>query len=157
MFFEAAAFNYSLCTWGSRISNQADLTRLFVGTSCKYQFTPANFGDLPIGPFCQDCCCRPDTVQNKVIGPFELPLVPAAVSNLPDGRVLAWAGDFPYEFDRDYDYPNSGTFTSIFNPTTKNSTVLRVESKFDGVAVCGIAVVITTHSTFSLSLTLMRA
>ena len=128
MFAGAASFNRSLCAWGPRLSNETDVTSMFRDSACKFRDSIPSFGIQPIGPFCHDCPGRPNTVQSKVQGPISMPLVPAAVSNLPNGKVLAWAGDMPYLFWGDNEV--AGTYTSIFDPATGTATSLRVESTF---------------------------
>jgi hypothetical protein len=125
MFLYAYSFNQNLCSWGQYVSNATEVTDMFLDSNCKFN-TPPTFDWAPGGPFCFDCP-RAGSLPSITEGPYELPIVPAAITQRPDNTIVAWAGDMPYEFDTDAVYTTAGTFTSTFNPTTKATTILRVE------------------------------
>ncbi len=56
-------------------------------------------------------------------GPYDMPIVPVAAANLPDGRILSWAAALKDDFQ------NGGgkTAVSIFDPKTKQSTQRSVQ------------------------------
>ena len=55
---------------------------------------------------------------------IEMPIIPVAVSNLPNGNILTWAAK-----DRQGFGGTSGrTYTAIFNPTTGTSNELLVSN-----------------------------
>jgi Mycoplasma protein of unknown function, DUF285 len=124
MFQNARIFNQNLCSWGSRIANATIASNMFLGTSCPFPFMDPDFSYSPGGPFCHDCCCRP-TLPSVMEGPFEVSVIPAAASNLPDGRIMAWSGAGRYQFDG----TGVGTYYSLFNPVTRNSTLRSVFGK----------------------------
>jgi hypothetical protein len=125
MFLYAYSFNQNLCSWSQYVTSATEVTDMFLDSNCKYN-TPPTFDWAPGGPFCYDCP-RPGSLPSITEGPYELPIVPAAITQRPDNTIVAWAGDMPYEFDTDAVYTTAGTFTSTFNPTTKATTILRVE------------------------------
>ena len=51
-------------------------------------------------------------------GPYNMPLVPVAAANLPDGRILTWSAWDKFSFGGDF----GETYTAIFDPQTKQST-----------------------------------
>jgi hypothetical protein len=53
MFYEAPAFNYDLCAWGSIMKSRSDVRKMFFGTSCPR--TDWIRYSTPEGPFCYDC------------------------------------------------------------------------------------------------------
>jgi galactose oxidase len=56
---------------------------------------------------------RPDTARWS--GVIPVPLVPGAAANLPDGRVVLWAANDPYNFTAG---PGTNTVTAVFDPAT---------------------------------------
>jgi hypothetical protein len=128
MFQSALAFNQDLCAWGNKMSNESIVYGMFYYSACLSETDP-EYTPLRNGPFCRDCSSVRPKLPSITEGPMTLPLVPAAVSNLPDGRILAWAGERQYQSHGDVS--PEGTFTSIFDPVSGNSSLLRVESKLD--------------------------
>jgi hypothetical protein len=126
MFRYAEKFQSNLCSWNQYLTSATDVTDMFHLTKCKFS-TPPSFDWSPAGPFCFDCPGRATSLPSIVEGPYDLPIVPAAVTQRPDNTIVAWSGDMPYEFDTRENYTTDGTFTSTFNPTTKATTLLRVE------------------------------
>jgi Mycoplasma protein of unknown function, DUF285 len=124
MFSYASAFNKSLCAWGPRLRNTTLLTSMFEATSCPLASTATWFSYSPPGPFCHYCCCRP-TIRSTIEGPIEVPLVPAAAGNMHGNEILAWSSRARYR----YGGAGSGTFTTLFDPTTKASTLRKVDGK----------------------------
>ena len=59
------------------------------------------------------------TAPSKWDGPYQMPLIPVAVANLPDGRILTWSA-----YDRfNHTTDDLGmTYTSIFDPATGRSS-----------------------------------
>lgn len=57
-------------------------------------------------------------------GPYTMPIVPVAASNLPDGRILTWAATAKMDFRNSMER----TSTSIFNPATNASTDERISN-----------------------------
>ena len=51
LFFGASSFRQDLCAWGSRLLPTANISGMFVGTSCPNQTDPV----IPHGPFCFNC------------------------------------------------------------------------------------------------------
>jgi hypothetical protein len=131
MFQFASSYNSSLCAWGPQMVTSADVTNMFKGTQCPAEYLTPSLVDNPLGPMCGYCPVQStapafQTAHNLVEGPFTLPLVPAAVTQLQDNVILAWAGDEMLSFDNGARRP--GTYTCKFNLVTKNTTLLRVES-----------------------------
>jgi hypothetical protein len=125
MFFSADAFNQSLCSWGQYLTPSTDVYEMFLGSGCQFQISPI-FTWSPVGPLGTDCPGRTTALPSAVIGPFTLPIVPAAVTNRPDGMILAWSGDMPYEFNTDYPGDQPGTFIALFNPNTTTSSAMKL-------------------------------
>jgi hypothetical protein len=130
MFEYAFSFNQDLCAWGDKMSSTSIVYGMFFDTACPLDNDP-EFTPLRKGPFCRDCPSSRPKLPSITQGPITLPLVPAAVSNLPDGRILAWAGEREYQSHGEVN--PAGTFTSIFDPVSGNSSLLRVESKLKHV------------------------
>jgi hypothetical protein len=131
MFQFASMYDQNLCAWGSQIVVSATVTDMFKGTRCPVEYLTPSLADNPLGPLCGYCSAQNTTaafptVHNLVEGPYPLPLVPAAVTQLRNNVILAWAGDEMLTFDNG-DRP-AGTFTCKFNLDTKNSSLLRVQS-----------------------------
>jgi hypothetical protein len=124
MFWHAPAFNQNLCSWGQYLSAGVNFYEIFLGSGCPFQMNPI-FTWNPAGPFCQDCPGG-TKLPSKQSGPHTMPIVPAAITHLPDGRFMTWSGDRPYTFDEG-DFP-AGTVTSIFDPATLTATELKVYS-----------------------------
>jgi Mycoplasma protein of unknown function, DUF285 len=131
MFDRAELFNQDLCGWADRMSNLTDVSGMFRTTSCPAEGDPT-FTPMRRGPFCRDCPSTRPKLTSHTDGPITLPLVPASMSNLRDGRILMWAGERPNQVAPDRNYPTklAGTYTSIFDPATGNATLLRVERTF---------------------------
>jgi Mycoplasma protein of unknown function, DUF285 len=131
MFDRAETFNQNLCRWGDRMTNLTDVRGMFSTTSCYAEGDPT-FTPLIRGPFCWDCPSTRPKLTSHTYGPVKVPLVPGSMSNLPDGRILMWAGERPNQVAKDRNYPEklSGTYTSIFDPSTGNATLRRVERTF---------------------------
>jgi galactose oxidase len=75
--------------------------------------------------------CRDITAQgvpaSQWSAPISLPLVPVAAANLSDGTVLLWSADSPLSFtpgevDPGKHENTGGTYTAIFDPTSRTST-----------------------------------
>lgn len=54
MFDGASSFDQNLCSWGALVPVNADVTRMFLGTSCPSKLDPHLFRSNH-GPFCYDC------------------------------------------------------------------------------------------------------
>lgn len=121
--FSGSGLNRSLCNWGSYMSNITSATYMFLNTPCPFSNNDPMFHYSPAGPFCYDCCCRP-TVPSITEGPFEVPLVPGAVANLPNGSIMAWSAQSRYQYGGGSG--PMGTFVTMFDPVTKSSTVRKV-------------------------------
>ena len=61
--------------------------------------------------------CQPSEI-GEWSGVIETPLIPVAVANLPDGRVLYWSARGKFDFTG----PTGATSTGIFDPSTGVST-----------------------------------
>jgi hypothetical protein len=122
MFAYASSFNKSLCSWGSKMTNTTLLTSAFLGTSCPLPEVATWFSYSPPGPFCYDCCCRP-SLPSAIEGPIEVPLVPAAAGNMFSNLIVGWSARARYR----YGGAGSGTFTTLFDPSTQASTLRKVD------------------------------
>ena len=71
----------------------------------------------------------PSTGQGSWAPKVNMPSIPVAAANLPDGRILTWAA---YKKDdyKPYGSDNQQTYTSIFNPSN-NQTSLELVDKTD--------------------------
>lgn len=127
MFVFASSYNNNLCAWGRLLRPATVVTDMFLGTNCSDPYLSPSLEESPPGPFCSSCFGQNQTVRSRVEGPFTLPLVPAAVTQRPDNVIVGWSGD--RQLGHWSGSLPKGTFTCKFNVTTKNSTVLRVESK----------------------------
>jgi hypothetical protein len=130
MFQSANSFDSNLCTWGESVGVVTDVTDMFIDTSCPMAWVQPSFEWSPSGPFCFDCVGRNSTVDNLIEGPFPLPIVPAAVAQRPDNKIVAWSGDDMLGFDDGGYHHIEGTYTSIFDPATNAASVLRVEGAY---------------------------
>ena len=119
---------------GDRITNLTVVNGMFRTTSCPAEGDPT-FTPLRRGPFCRECPSTRPKLTSLTYGPVTVPLVPGSMSNLPDGKILMWAGERPNQVAKDGNYPTklSGTFTSIFDPATGNATLLRVDRTFHSI------------------------
>jgi hypothetical protein len=122
MFAYASTFNKSLCSWGSKMTNTTLLTSMFLGSSCPLPEIDVRFSYSPPGPFCYDCCCRP-TIPSAIEDPVEVPLVPAAAGNMFSNLIVGWSARSRYR----YGGSGGGTYTTLFDPTTKASTLRKVD------------------------------
>jgi galactose oxidase len=77
-------------------------------------------------------------LPSKWTAPITLPLVPAAVANLPDGTVLAWSADYVDSFSPNEVTPGK-TYTSVFNPSTSKATEVLVSNTGHDMFCPGIA------------------
>lgn len=127
MFAGSVSYNQSLCSWGSSIKNTTKTNNMFVNTPCPFSNNRPVFSYSPPGPFCHDCCCRP-SLMAMAKGPYEVPLVPVAVANLPDGQILAWSAQSRYRYGGEPE--PMGTYTTEFDPNTCTSTLRRVIGAF---------------------------
>jgi hypothetical protein len=127
MFQYASSFNANLCSWGDLVGPAADVTEMFIDTNCPLAWVQPSFDWSPSGPFCGDCVGRNSSVDNLVTGPIPLPIVPAAVAQRSDNKIVAWSGDSMLSFDDGGEHTNEGTYTCTFDPATNISSVLRVE------------------------------
>lgn len=57
-------------------------------------------------------------------GPYEMPIVPVAAANLPDGRILSWAAALKDDFQDG----GGKTAVSIFDPKSNTSTDRSVQN-----------------------------
>ena len=129
MFLGASAYKEDLCVWADQLSNLTAVGDMFRSTACPAVGDP-RFTPLRKGPLCWECPSSRPKVPSITEGPIPVPLIPAAIMSLPDGRILMWAGERRFQTvkDRNDTAMPPGTFTSIYDPAFGNSTLLRVES-----------------------------
>lgn len=127
MFQYANSFSADLCSWGEWVGAATAVTDMFIDTNCPMAWVEPSFDWSPSGPFCGDCVGRNTSVDNLVAGPIPLPIVPAAVAQRSDNKIVAWSGDNMLSFDDGGEHPLEGTYTCTFDPATNISSVLRVE------------------------------
>jgi Mycoplasma protein of unknown function, DUF285 len=127
MFYGARTFNRNLCSWSSQMSNSTPKTGMFTLSGCPFANSEPNYKLSPVGPFCHDCCCRPNLI-NSVSEPYEVPLIPAGASNFAHtNMILGWSAQSRYQFGGGGGV--IGTFTTMFDPKYLNATDRRVTGK----------------------------
>lgn len=131
MFFGASAYNEDLCVWADQLSNVTTVGDMFRSTACPAVGDP-RFTLLRKGPLCWECPSSRPKVPSITEGPTPVPLIPAAIMSLPDGRILMWADERRFQTikDKNDTAMPAGTFTSIYDPAAGNTTLLRVESAY---------------------------
>jgi galactose oxidase len=79
----------------------------------------------------------PSSTVGQWAGPYPLPLISVAVSNLANGKVLMWAAAGADENIPDF---RGKTFVSVFDPVTTNTTLLKLEDTEHNMFCPGTAV-----------------